>query len=144
MWTRVSVCSLNEYGTRSVRKRRASSSATPSVNECREAVRGATKGKKHLVEFARGRGAHRSLTCKRLLAYCLRYERRGPAVQGASRPGAAEAHGPSERPRRPDVERALSALGHDSAGCDQHLAVLEAANLVAVQWRGREELDFLN
>ena len=26
----------------------------------------------------------------------------------------------------------------------QHLAVLEAANLVAVQWRGREKLHFLN
>ena len=26
----------------------------------------------------------------------------------------------------------------------QHLAVLESANLVAVQWRGREKLHFLN
>jgi DNA-binding transcriptional ArsR family regulator len=26
----------------------------------------------------------------------------------------------------------------------QHLAVLEAANLVAVQWRGREKLHFIN
>jgi len=29
-------------------------------------------------------------------------------------------------------------------GVSQHLAVLEAANLVAVQWRGREKLHFLN
>src|SRR5512146_3311898 len=29
-------------------------------------------------------------------------------------------------------------------GVTQHLAVLEAANLVAVQWRGREKLHFLN
>ena len=29
-------------------------------------------------------------------------------------------------------------------GVAQHLAVLEAANLVAVQWRGREKLHFLN
>ena len=29
-------------------------------------------------------------------------------------------------------------------GVTQHLGVLEAANLVAVQWRGREKLHFLN
>ena len=29
-------------------------------------------------------------------------------------------------------------------GVTQHLAVLEAANLVAVKWRGREKLHFLN
>jgi DNA-binding transcriptional ArsR family regulator len=29
-------------------------------------------------------------------------------------------------------------------GVTQHLAVLEAANLVAVEWRGREKLHFLN
>ena len=29
-------------------------------------------------------------------------------------------------------------------GVTQHLAVLEVANLVAVQWRGREKLHFLN
>src|SRR3954467_6376154 len=29
-------------------------------------------------------------------------------------------------------------------GVTQHLAVLEAATLVAVQWRGREKLHFLN
>jgi len=29
-------------------------------------------------------------------------------------------------------------------GVTQHLTVLEAANLVAVQWRGREKLHFLN
>jgi DNA-binding transcriptional ArsR family regulator len=29
-------------------------------------------------------------------------------------------------------------------GVTQHLAVLEAANLVAVQWHGREKLHFLN
>jgi DNA-binding transcriptional ArsR family regulator len=29
-------------------------------------------------------------------------------------------------------------------GVTQHLAVLEAADLVAVQWRGREKLHFLN
>jgi len=29
-------------------------------------------------------------------------------------------------------------------GVTQHLAVLEAANLVAVRWRGREKLHFLN
>jgi DNA-binding transcriptional ArsR family regulator len=29
-------------------------------------------------------------------------------------------------------------------GVTQHLAVLETANLVAVQWRGREKLHFLN
>lgn len=29
-------------------------------------------------------------------------------------------------------------------GVTQHLAVLEDANLVAVQWRGREKLHFLN
>jgi DNA-binding transcriptional ArsR family regulator len=29
-------------------------------------------------------------------------------------------------------------------GVTQHLAVLEAANLVAIQWRGREKLHFLN
>ncbi len=29
-------------------------------------------------------------------------------------------------------------------GVTQHLAVLEAANLVAVMWRGREKLHFLN
>jgi DNA-binding transcriptional ArsR family regulator len=29
-------------------------------------------------------------------------------------------------------------------GVTQHLAVLEAANLLAVQWRGREKLHFLN
>ncbi len=29
-------------------------------------------------------------------------------------------------------------------GVTQHLAVLEAANLVAVVWRGREKLHFLN
>ena len=29
-------------------------------------------------------------------------------------------------------------------GVTQHLAVLEAANLVAVHWRGREKLHFLN
>ena len=29
-------------------------------------------------------------------------------------------------------------------GVTQHLAVLESANLVAVQWRGREKLHFLN
>jgi len=29
-------------------------------------------------------------------------------------------------------------------GVTQHLAVLEAANLVAVQWSGREKLHFLN
>ena len=29
-------------------------------------------------------------------------------------------------------------------GVTQHLAVLEAANLVVVQWRGREKLHFLN
>ena len=29
-------------------------------------------------------------------------------------------------------------------GVTQHLAVLEAANLVAVQWRGREKLHYLN
>jgi DNA-binding transcriptional ArsR family regulator len=29
-------------------------------------------------------------------------------------------------------------------GVTQHLAVLEAANLVAVAWRGREKLHFLN
>src|SRR5207249_2341874 len=36
-----------------------------------------------------------SLTCKYLLAYYPPHERRRPAVQGARRPGAAEAHGPS-------------------------------------------------
>ena len=29
-------------------------------------------------------------------------------------------------------------------GVTQHLAVLEAANLIAVEWRGREKLHFLN
>jgi DNA-binding transcriptional ArsR family regulator len=29
-------------------------------------------------------------------------------------------------------------------GVTQHLALLEAANLVAVQWRGREKLHFVN
>lgn len=29
-------------------------------------------------------------------------------------------------------------------GVTQHLRVLEAANLVAIQWRGREKLHFLN
>ena len=29
-------------------------------------------------------------------------------------------------------------------GVTQHLGVLEAANLVAIQWRGREKLHFLN
>ena len=29
-------------------------------------------------------------------------------------------------------------------GVTQHLSVLEAANLVATQWRGREKLHFLN
>jgi DNA-binding transcriptional ArsR family regulator len=29
-------------------------------------------------------------------------------------------------------------------GVTQHLALLEAANLVVVQWRGREKLHFLN
>jgi DNA-binding transcriptional ArsR family regulator len=29
-------------------------------------------------------------------------------------------------------------------GVTQHLAVLEAANLVAVKWRGRQKLHFLN
>jgi DNA-binding transcriptional ArsR family regulator len=29
-------------------------------------------------------------------------------------------------------------------GVTQHLGVLEAANLVAVEWRGREKLHFLN
>jgi DNA-binding transcriptional ArsR family regulator len=29
-------------------------------------------------------------------------------------------------------------------GVTQHLALLEAANLVAVEWRGREKLHFLN
>ena len=29
-------------------------------------------------------------------------------------------------------------------GVTQHLALLEASNLVAVQWRGREKLHFLN
>jgi DNA-binding transcriptional ArsR family regulator len=29
-------------------------------------------------------------------------------------------------------------------GVTQHLALLEAANLVAPQWRGREKLHFLN
>jgi DNA-binding transcriptional ArsR family regulator len=29
-------------------------------------------------------------------------------------------------------------------GVTQHLALLEAGNLVAVQWRGREKLHFLN
>ena len=29
-------------------------------------------------------------------------------------------------------------------GVTQHLALLEAANLIAVQWRGREKLHFLN
>jgi DNA-binding transcriptional ArsR family regulator len=29
-------------------------------------------------------------------------------------------------------------------GVTQHLALLEAANLVSVQWRGREKLHFLN
>ena len=29
-------------------------------------------------------------------------------------------------------------------GVTQHLSLLEAANLVAVQWRGREKLHFLN
>ena len=29
-------------------------------------------------------------------------------------------------------------------GVTQHLAVLEAANLIAVRWRGREKLHFLN
>jgi DNA-binding transcriptional ArsR family regulator len=29
-------------------------------------------------------------------------------------------------------------------GVTQHLALLEAANLIAVQWRGREKVHFLN
>jgi DNA-binding transcriptional ArsR family regulator len=29
-------------------------------------------------------------------------------------------------------------------GVTQHIAVLEAANLIAVKWRGREKLHFLN
>jgi DNA-binding transcriptional ArsR family regulator len=29
-------------------------------------------------------------------------------------------------------------------GVTQHLALLEAANLIAIQWRGREKLHFLN
>ena len=29
-------------------------------------------------------------------------------------------------------------------GVTQHIALLEAANLIAVQWRGREKLHFLN
>ena len=29
-------------------------------------------------------------------------------------------------------------------GVTQHLGVLEAANLIAIQWRGREKLHFLN
>src|SRR5512142_2951806 len=45
-------------------------------------------------------------------------ERRGPAVQGAGRSGAAEAPGPAARARRPDLERAVSPPGHESAGCD--------------------------
>src|SRR5690606_38971090 len=40
-WTRVSVCSLKRYGSRSLRKRRPRSSGTPSAKECREPVRGA-------------------------------------------------------------------------------------------------------
>jgi DNA-binding transcriptional ArsR family regulator len=35
-------------------------------------------------------------------------------------------------------------MGMTRQGVTQHLAVLEAANLVAVVWRGREKLHFLN
>ena len=40
----------------------------------------------------------------------------------------------------------LAKVGHDMTrqAVTKHLAILEQANLVAVQWRGREKLHFIN
>ena len=72
------------------------------------------------------------------------HERRGPAVQGAGRPGRRKLMDRLHAHDGQTLGELCQHLDMTRQGVTQHLAVLEAANLVAVQWRGREKLHFLN
>ena len=86
----------------------------------------------------------RLLTCKRLLAYCSGMSDADLLFKALADPGRRKLMDRLHAHDGQTLSELCQHLDMTRQGVTQHLAVLEAANLIAVQWRGREKLHFLN
>lgn len=85
-----------------------------------------------------------SLTCKYLLAYNRPMSEADLLFKALADPGRRMLMDRLHAHDGQTLTELCQHLDMTRQGVTQHLAVLEAANLVAVQWRGREKLHFLN
>jgi len=86
----------------------------------------------------------RSLTCKQILAYYRSVSDADLLFKALADPGRRKLMDRLHAHDGQTLGELCQHLEMTRQGVSQHLAVLEAANLVAVQWRGREKLHFLN
>jgi len=85
------------------------------------------------------------LTCKYSLAYCLEVSDADDRLfKALADPGRRKLLDRLHAHDGQTLGELCDHLDMTRQGVTQHLALLEAANLVAVQWRGREKLHFLN
>ena len=84
------------------------------------------------------------LTCKYLLAYDARMSTADLLFKALADPGRRKLMDRLHAHDGQTLGELCRHLDMTRQGVTQHLAVLEAANLVAVRWRGREKLHFLN
>ena len=98
------------------------------------------------VADASGTRGRRSpnLTCKYLLAYHARMKDADLLFKALADPGRRKLMDRLHAHDGQTLSELCQHLDMTRQGVTQHLAVLEAANLLAVQWRGREKLHFLN
>jgi DNA-binding transcriptional ArsR family regulator len=84
------------------------------------------------------------LTCKYLLAYYAPMSDADLLFKALADPGRRKLMDRLHANDGQTLGELCRHLDMTRQGVTQHLAVLEAANLVVVQWRGREKLHFLN
>src|SRR5512140_2906297 len=84
------------------------------------------------------------LTCKQLLAYHAWMSDADLLFKALADPGRRKLMDRLHANDGQTLGELCRHLDMTRQGVTQHLAVLEEANLVAVQWRGREKLHFLN
>ena len=85
------------------------------------------------------------MTCKYSLAYCLEVSDADDRLfKALADPGRRKLLDRLHAHDGQTLGELCDHLDMTRQGVTQHLALLEAANLVAVQWRGREKLHFLN
>ncbi len=85
------------------------------------------------------------MTCKQSLAYCFDVsEAEDRLFKALADPGRRKLLDRLHESDGQTLGELCEHLDMTRQGVTQHLALLEAANLIAVEWRGREKLHFLN